>query len=351
MKTVAVTKIGKLNDPDPAQRGRVEVIDFPQQPLGNEDVRIRIAYSSICGSDPHVVAGAFRTDVPFGLGHELSGVVSELGPGATHSGLKVGDRVACNFLKFCGSCIPCRDGRQQFCEFLHDDRRPGLSEEVVWHESQVYKLPDQLSLLDGCMLEPTSIAVRIADKASIRSGDRVAVSGGGPIGQLAMQVLRLSGATDLTLIEPIASRREVALQGGAQHVIDPIAEDIHQRTSQITDGRGYDVVVDVSGSPHAVANLLDIVRPGGKVIYGAMYPADFELPVNLYRHCYQRELTITGVYLAPYAFPRAVALLPMLNLEPFTRAVFPLDEAAKAFDVHMSGEFPKVIIQCNEVTE
>ncbi|GAA1469201.1 zinc-dependent alcohol dehydrogenase [Microbacterium thalassium] len=352
MKTVAVTKVGRLADPDEDARGTVEVIDFPRQPLGPEDVRIRIAYSSICGSDPHVAEGFFRRDVPFGLGHEVSGVIVELGERTTRSGLSVGDRVACNFLKFCGVCRPCLDGRQQFCENLRNEyRRPGMSEEVVWHESQVYRLPDSVSLLEGCLLEPTSIAVRIADKARIRVGDRVAVCGGGPIGQLALQVLKMSGATSLTMIEPIAERREIALATGAEHVIDPIAEDQAARADEITDGRGYDLVVDASGSPRAVRGLLDLATKGGTVVYGAMYPHDYELPLNLAEYLYQRELTLTGVFVAPYAFPRAMQILPHLELAELTRAVFPLEDAAEAFQVHLSGKHPKVVLKCNDLDD
>src|SRR5690606_22740297 len=112
---------------------------------------------AICGSDPHVAEGYFRTDVPIGLGHEVSGVIVELGEKATRNGLAIGDRVACNFLRYCGTCHACQDGQQQFCANLHEYRRPGMSEEVVWHESQVYRLPDSVSLLKGCLLEPTSI--------------------------------------------------------------------------------------------------------------------------------------------------------------------------------------------------
>ncbi|MFC6355979.1 zinc-dependent alcohol dehydrogenase [Luethyella okanaganae] len=349
MRTVAVTKIGSLRDPNESSCGRIEVVDFPRQNLGPEDVRIRVAYAAICGSDPHVAEGYFRKDVPFGLGHEVSGLVTELGERATKLALSVGDRVACNFLRFCGGCRPCLDGRQQFCEHTRDYRRPGMSEEVVWHESQVYRLPDSVSLLEGCLLEPTSIAVRIADKARIRVGDRVAICGGGPIGQLALQVLKIGGATSLTMIEPVAERREMALRAGAEHVIDPTAEDQLTRMRKLTDDRGYDLVVDASGSTRAVRGLLDLAAKGGTVLYGAMYPNDYELPLNLADYLYQRELTLTGVFVAPYAFPRAMQLLPQLQLTELTQAVFPLEDASEAFEAHLSGRHPKVVIRCNDL--
>jgi L-iditol 2-dehydrogenase len=267
------------------------------------------------------------------------------------TGVKIGDRVAGNFLRFCGSCRACLDGRQQFCDNIQDYNRPGMAETVTWHESQVYVLPDSVSLLEGCLLEPVSVAVRIADKTRVRPGDRVLVCGGGPIGQLALQVMRMYGATSLTLIEPIAERREMALRSGADHVIDPIGEDQAARVAQITGGLGYDVVIDASGSPRAVRGLLDLAARGGTVVYGAMYPHDFEMPLNLTDYLYLRELTLTGLFVSPYAFPRAMQILPRLRLTEFTEAVFDLDDAVAAFEAHVSGRHPKVVIRCNDIDD
>jgi len=351
MRTVAVTRIGSLRDPDESARGQIGVVDFPDQPLGPEDVRIRVAYAAICGSDPHLAEGFFGTDVPIGLGHEISGVIEALGDDAHRTGLAVGDRVAGNFLRFCGTCLPCREGKQQFCEHIQDYNRPGMAETVTWHESQVYKLPESVSLLEGCLLEPTSVAVRIVDKTRIQVGDRVAICGGGPIGQLALQVVKMHGATSLTLIEPIAERREMALRHGAEFVIDPVAEDQYARADEITDGRGYDIVIDASGSPRAVRGLLDIAAKGATVIYGAMYPAEFEMPLNLSDYLYLKELTLTGVFVSPYAFPRALQILPHLELAELTQSVFDLADATDAFAMHMSGRYAKVVIRCNDVAD
>jgi len=351
MRTVAVTKIGSLRDPDELTRGRIGVVQFPDQILGPEDVRIRVAFAAICGSDPHLAEGYFGTDVPIGLGHELSGIVEALGEAAHRNGLRIGDRVAGNFLRFCGTCTACRAGSQQFCEYIQDYNRPGMAETVTWHESQVYKLPDSVSLREGCLLEPTSVAVRIADKTHIRVGDRVAICGGGPIGQLALQVMKMNGATSLTLIEPIADRRQMALRHGADVVIDPIAEDQQARSDEITDGRGFDIVIDASGSPRAVHGLLEIAAKGATVIYGAMYPHDFEMPLNLSDYLYLKGLTLTGVFVSPYAFPRALQILPYLDLDELTQTVFDLDDATEAFAVHVSGKHPKVLIQCNDIDD
>ena len=78
-----------------------------------------------------------------------------------------------------------------------------------------------------------------------------------------------------------------------------------------------------------------------------MFPDDYEMPLNLYQKCYKKELTITGTLVAPYAFPRAVQVLPRLNLKPFTEHVYTIDQPEEAFAAHLSGKYPKVLIKCN----
>ena len=106
MKTLCGVLVGDMKDPNPETRGKVALVDIPFPAMGPQDVRIKVAYCAICGSDPHCVAGCFGqpkgSTEPIPLGHEISGVVVELGPEANHKGLKVGDRVAGNFLRFCG---------------------------------------------------------------------------------------------------------------------------------------------------------------------------------------------------------------------------------------------------------
>lgn len=349
-KTVVCTKIGNMKDKDEALRGAVGVMDMPDIPVGAHDVKIKVAYCAICGSDPHLVSGIFPERVtPFGLGHEVSGIVTELGAEATVKGLKVGDRVAGNFLRFCGSCYYCQNGQPQFCTNAKDEAdSPGMSEYVVWDESQVWKLPDNVTLKEACLLEPVAIVTRISDKSGIKAGQRVAIQGGGPIGLLTLQMMKARGATCLTLIEPIAGRRAAALEMGAEHVIDPNTCDVVSECEKLTGGYGYDIVVEVSGYGPAAHIPLKIASRGGTVLYSAMFPENFELPVNLYHICYKKELTITGTLVAPYAFPRALQMLSRIDLEPFTRCVFPLEQGAEAFKTHLSGQHLKVLINCSE---
>ena len=349
MKAAAVTKMGKLNDPDLEKRGKVEVIDFPDPVLGDDEVKIRVAYCSICGSDPHLSEGMFGKEPPLGIGHEMSGVIEELGATATIKGLKVGDRVACNFVHACGTCWYCQNAMQQFCTGRRKRYGPGMSEYVIWNESMVYKLPDEVSLKEGCILEPVSVSVRALDKLNNKYGSRILVCGGGPIGQLALQGARLRGAADLTMVEPVANRRELATRFGARHTIDPINQNLYEEAMKITEGRGFEYIMDFSGSAGAAPGLLDIACKGGTVLYGAMYPDGYKMPLDLLNVLYRRELTLTGMFISPYAFPRSVQIIKELDLAPLTECVYDLKDVAEAFDMHLSGKYPKVLVRCNDL--
>lgn len=349
VKTVVAVKRGNVADEDPAQRGLVEVRELPEKQMGDEDVRIRVAYCGICGGDPRKVEGLFDLQPPFGLGHEVCGTIEALGPKAnrSHRNLQVGDRVAGNFIHYCGTCYYCLNGQEQFCENGGFSAEPGMAESVVWHESQVWKMPDDIPLEHACLLEPLSVAVRIADKSSIKVGSKVAVFGGGIIGLLAVQVMKMCGATELTLVEPVESRRALAEPMGADHALDPRSLDVVAEAMALTGGRGYDAVIETSGAPESAVAAYQIANHGATVLYIAAYPEGYELPVPLTFLFGPKELTFSGVFRSPYAFPRAVQLLPRMNLQPLKLGIFPLDQAQEAFIAQVRRMYSKVLIKCN----
>ncbi len=350
MKTLCGIRVGNLKDPNPETCGKVGLLDLPFPEMGEDEVKIKVAYCAICGSDPHNINGAFGdppgSTRPIPLGHEISGIIVELGPKATKKGLKVGDRVAGNFLHYCGTCYYCQNGQEQFCENFGEPR-PGMAPYIIWHEDQVYKLPDSISLKEGCLLEPLSVVVRLMDKCNVKFGQRAVVCGGGPIGLLAIQALKMNGATHLTLIEPIADRRELALKMGAEYVIDPTTEDVVETAMKLTGGLGYDITLDCSGSVYAVENLPVITAKCGTLVYGAMYPPNYCMPFNIAQICYFKELTVTGSMCSPYTFPRALQMLTHYDLSEFTKKVFELDDGVAAFEAQMTGKYPKILIRCN----
>lgn len=350
MKQFQLIRPGSIRFEAPEEEQAVmKVVDVNLREVGPEEVKIKVAYCAICGSDPHaVINNTFGWELPFGLGHETSGIIVELGEKATNKGLKVGDRVAGNFLGFCGKCYYCQNGQQQFCSHAEEYNFPGFGEYIIWNEAQVYKLPDHISLKKGCMLEPISIITRLMDKVQMQFGQRVAISGGGPIGLLALQAIKMNGCSCVAVIEPNAERRPVAEKYGAEYVIDPTSCDLIEEATKITNGLGFDVVIDCSGSVHAVYNLPAITAKGGKLIYAAQYPNDFEMPYNLSKYCYLNEISVTGFFVAPYAYPRAMQMIDKFNLDDYMQKVYPLIDIVEAFHEQATGKYLKIIIKCND---
>ncbi|MDR2385679.1 MAG: alcohol dehydrogenase catalytic domain-containing protein [Tannerella sp.] len=345
MKLLAVTRLGDMKK---NIKGEIGIVDAPMPKPGPADVLIKVAYCAICGSDPHLINGAFPIPIPFGLGHEASGTVVELGEKAVKKGLKVGDRVAGNFVKFCGSCYYCRNGQEQFCPYMNETVVPGMAEYMVWDESQVYKIPDSVSLRKACLTEPVAIALRAVERADIRVGAKVAVSGAGGMGLIISQLAKASGASTVTVIETVGEKRKTAKELGADYVINPLEQNIVTEAMRVTDGIGFDSVIEASGAPAAVEPALNSLAKGGTIVCFSMYPPDYTLPLNLFQQTYLKEVTIRGFYMSPYSFPRAIALLQKLDLDKVIQAEFPLESGADAFAAHATGKYGKVIINCLE---
>ena len=349
MKSLAVIRPGNLRDKNPETGCILDVIEKEEpQICGPTEVKIKVAYCAICASDPHVALNIFNRTPPYGLGHEISGVIVDMGSEVNTKGLKIGDRVAGNFLRACGRCYHCQNGHPEFCQHAIDEGvAPGFAEYVIWDESQVWKIPDDMTLRKACLLEPTSIAVRAADRTELKVGQRVAIQGGGPIGLLCAQMLKMKGATDLTVIEPKEYRRNLALKYGADHVIDPTVTDVVEESKRITNGLGFDVIIEITGVP-AIADMpLKIAAEGGTILYIAMYDDGYAMTVPMTDVFYDRNLTLTATKVAPYCFPRAVQILSRMDLDDFSGASFPLTEARAAFDAFLTGDHLKVIINCN----
>ena len=343
MKAAALIKGGNLATGE----GKVGVVDLPMPEVGPEGVLVKVAYCSICGSDNHVatLVGQRGDPLPFRIGHEVSGTIVELGSNVNKKGLKVGDRVAGNFLKFCGACYYCLNRQEQFCENIVPSF--GMSEYVVWHESQTNKLPDSVSLEEGCLTEPVAISLRAIEKAGIKTGEKVVIFGAGGIGLLVLQLAKISGAASVTVVEPVEEKLELAKKLGADYVINPVTDDVFAKAMEITDNIGFPVALESSGAPAATNPALEVAALGGTVVYLSMYPADYDFSINLYKYAYQREVTIKGMFLAPYSFPRATAILPRLNLKAMIQKTFILDEVEEAFKAQLTGKFAKVIVRCS----
>ncbi|NLV73422.1 MAG: zinc-dependent alcohol dehydrogenase family protein [Chloroflexi bacterium] len=298
---------------------RIEPREVPEP--GKGEVLVRVAACGICGTDRHILHGEFDVVPPIIIGHEYSGEITAVGPDVTD--FRVGERVAMDPNMPCGVCRPCQRGQVHLCDNLTAlgvNYDGGFAEYSVVPTAQCYKLPEHVSLLEGSLAEPLACCLRGIQQAHIQPGDRVAVIGGGAIGQILAQLARLTGAGKLVLSDLIEERRSMAEQlGYVDETVDP-------HTSDALLGWA-DVVLEAVGSVTTTQQALQWAAPGATIVwFGVTPPGDMAaIEPNL---VFRKELTIRGARINPFTHTRAIAMLDSgrLNLEPLITKRISLDE-------------------------
>ena len=248
--------------------GEIRIEERERPEPGPREVLVQITAVGVCGSDVHYYEhgriGPFVVEAPLILGHESAGRVVELGEGVTKHA--VGDRVTLEPGVPCGRCRECRAGRYNLCADVVFFATPpvdgAFAEFVPIHEDFAFALPDELSDEEGALMEPLSVGVWACQKAGVSAGDRVLVTGAGPIGQLAMQCARAFGATEVTVSDVNPHRLELARRTGATRTVTPDDE---------LDG-DYDALIECSGHPGALTAGIKALRPAGTAVLVGMGP-------------------------------------------------------------------------------
>lgn len=309
------------------------------------EVLIKVEACGICGTDIHIYEGTANSKPPVILGHEYTGIIEYVGGNVTL--FKSGDRVAVDPNIPCGYCDYCRRGLIHLCENLtalgvHIDG--GFAEYSIVPESQLYRLPDNISFEWGCLTEPISCAIHGVELASIKAGDTVVILGAGAIGLIIMQLVRLSGASKLIVVEPIKGRRESARMLKADILIDPTEENVRDITMK-NSYDGADVVMECAGSPQTARLALDLVRRGGRIIFFGVCDRNAKIHIKP-QEIYFKELTIKGSYINPNTFSRAIDLLSLnkIDLSKFKIKRFLLDELLNALEYHKKQKALKNIV-------
>jgi len=329
------------------------VEDVPVAGPGPGEVLLRVASCGICGSDVH----AFRSDAgfewvrpPITLGHEFSGTVESVGPNVTR--VRPGDRVVAVAIQGCGRCETCLAGSTQLCPnrvAVGLSRDGGMAEYAVMPEQHLVPVPERLHLAVAALGEPLSVAVHAVNvRADVQPGQRIVVSGPGPIGIFCGMLARLRGA-------------EVLLTGVGQDSQSrlPAAERVGLRTANLSQkpleehvrrsfgDHAPDVWIESSGSVRALGSALESVRPGGTVAVVGLYAEEMRFsPTDAVR----REISLLFSYSCNYAdYQRALDLLGSGDLAtgPLL-SEYPLEDALEAFEAVSQGRAVKAILRCSE---
>lgn len=315
--------------------GNVAVEEVPIPKPGPGEVLLRITAAGICGTDVHIVQDEFVTEPPVTMGHELAGTISDLGAGVT--GWQVGDRVTSEtYFYTCGECRYCRSGRPNLCAKRRSigSRVDGaFAEYMVTPAKNLHRVPDELPLETAALTEPLACVVHgVIDTAGVRAGDRVAVTGPGPIGQLAALVAKAAGARVLLVgTAGDEARLAVARRLGIDTAVSA-DDNLKAAALEVLGEDGADLVIECSGAAPAAATLLELGRKGGRYSQVGLYGKPIQLDMDVV--CY-KELVVTGTNATvPSAWPRALRLLadglPAQELVTHRFALSDWDEALAA---------------------
>ncbi len=329
--------------------GGIVFREIPDPPVGKNDVRIRVAYCGICGTDLHIFKGHMdhRVKAPQAVGHEISGTVESVG--GEVSAFAPGDKVTVRPLDNCGRCRTCRSGYTHICEnlrFLGIETPGGFAEYWTVPARLVHRLPAEIPLQSAALVEPLAVACHDVRRSELREGDLAVVNGGGPIGMLIALVARQAGA-NVVVAEINESRRELAEKLGFT-AINPHKEDLAAKVRAMTDGSGADVVFEVSGSESGAEIVTRLARPRGTIVVVAIYAKP--VPVDLHKF-FWKELKMLGARVYEKSdYEHAIRLIAgnAIATELLISRVFPLSDLQSAFEyLTREPEAMKVLIQCN----
>jgi len=324
----------------------IRVRDVTRKPPGPNEVQIEIAYCGICGTDLHIFLGHMdkRVSIPQVLGHEMSGIISEVGENV--KGWKKGDRVVVRPLNPCGKCFACQSGYAHICynlKFIGIDS-PGAFQEF-WNvpADTLHKLPDFLSLERSALIEPLSVACHDVRVGEVKKNDYVVVIGGGPIGILIALVAQLEGARVL-LSEINSFRKDFASNLGIK-TVNPKEVNLTDLVFDQTDGVGADIVFEVSGSVAGASMVTELTRVRGRIVVVGIFN---EIPkVDLFQF-FWRELELKGARLYnPEDFEKAIQLASsgQLPIDQLISEKYPLSQIQSAFEkIESRSEIMKVLI-------
>ncbi|KQT54665.1 L-idonate 5-dehydrogenase [Aureimonas sp. Leaf454] len=316
--------------------------DRPEPAAAPGEVLVRFGAGGICGSDLSYWGkgrvGDFALREPLVLGHEISGEIEQLGEGV--SGLAIGQRVAVNPSRPCLHCDFCRIGRSNLCRnmrffgsaAIYPHVQGGFSERLVCRADQAFPVPDAMPFAKAALAEPLSVALHGIRRAGDILGKTVLIAGAGPIGLLLALAARRAGASFIAITDLVDEPLALARGAGVDETIN-VATQAHKLSAFEADKGTFDVSLEATGSPLALASLFKVTRPGGRVVQlGMMPPGDIPVPANMLM---AREIDFVGAFRFSGEFQTAVDWLvaDRIDVAPVLSAEMPMDRLSEAFEL------------------
>jgi 2-desacetyl-2-hydroxyethyl bacteriochlorophyllide A dehydrogenase len=333
--------------------GQIDVHEAAEPTPGPGEVLLRIQRIGVCGSDIHVYHGKHPlTSYPVVQGHEFSAVIEATGPGV--AGLLPGAKVTSIPQIVCGECAPCRRGDYHICDHLKVQgfQAPGCAQELwVTSADRLVPLPETFTFEQGALVEPAAVAVHAVGRAGRLGGQRVAVLGAGPIGNLVGQTARSAGAQ--VLITDLSDYRlDIARQCGLAATSNANAETLPQASERIFGKDGFDVAFECVGVEATITAAIDSIQKGGILIIVGVFGEKPRLNLALVQ---DRELNLRGTLMYQRRdYQRAIELIASGGIitEPLVTKHFSLDNYIEAYRYidKFGDKSMKVIIDVGDVS-
>lgn len=328
-----------------SEKGCLSFEEIPEpMVLEPDDVKIKVLYSTIATEDLRMYReGDFFSKTGI-AGYEMSGVIVALGDEAKRQGFYKGQRVSGTPVIFCGVCDFCKRGKENCC--IAYKTAPGtICEYIVWKSRQLIALNDRISDRLGCLVEPVATVLEAAERMHISIGDSVCIFGGDFLGLILVQIARMHGAKEITVVDPMQRRLELAQSLGADYVVDSTDELYETRLVKISNFNGFDSVAITTGE----ADLFDIavgqLVKGGILISMTYYELGRSISVDSLNF-YTGNMTISSAFLySKTKLELSAKLLPVLRANELVQAEFPFEKSIEAFSALKSGLYPKVAIK------
>ncbi|KAF2006716.1 hypothetical protein P154DRAFT_542066 [Amniculicola lignicola CBS 123094] len=336
--------------------GKVSYEDRPVPEIKSPyDVLVKPRWTGICGSDVHYWVhgriGHFIVESPMVLGHESAGIVAQVGDKV--STVKVGDRVAIEPGVPCRMCPRCKEGNYNLCFDMRFAATPPydgtLAGYYVVPEDHALKLPENVTLEEGALMEPTAVAVHIAKQASIKPGASVVVFGAGPVGLLCCTVAKAFGAKKIVTVDINEERLKFALKFAATHAFTSARVSAEENAKKMIEecelGPGADVIIDASGAEPCIQTAIYALRAGGTYVQGGMGKPDISFPIMAM--C-SKELTMKGCFrYGPNDYQTAIDLLAegRISVKELITNKVKFEDAEVAFQDAKDGKGIKILIE------
>ncbi|WP_334105246.1 NAD(P)-dependent alcohol dehydrogenase, partial [Muricomes intestini] len=344
MKTAVMNEIGKLD---------IEMVDVPE--VKDDCALIKLDYVGICGSDSHLFEHGFigenHVTKPMILGHEPGGIVASVGKDVTS--LKPGDRVAVEPGIPCWKCSFCKQGKYNLCPNVHFYASLPVTEgcftEYIVHPANLcYKLPDNVSTLEGALMEPLAVGFHAVRQSGAFAGSTAVILGSGCIGLVTMLSLLSIGIKDITVVDVMQNRLDKALELGAAHVINASKCDPVEKVREITCS-GADFTFETAGNSSTLFQIAKMTKRGGTItLVGYTSSGRAELNINW---IIDNEMTIKTVFRYRNLYPTIIKAVSdgIIPLRKIASDIFEFKDIQKGMEyaIHNKSHITKAVIRIN----